>query len=183
VSDNDKDWLPVVRETVTLPPLLPPGDCQINIRVADEHAKSSVETSLPFRVQGLAVPPADKLTVGDFRFFRSEDAAAPAEPPVFAPGSPVFARFILTGFQLGAGNRFDIAYGIRVLRPNGSTLFHQPDAAAESDSPFYPKRYLQGGMGLTLSADVPKGDYTVVLTLQDKIGPQTLAERFQFRIE
>ena len=183
VSDNDKDWLPVVRETLVLPPLTAPGECLLKIRVADEHAKASAEEVLRFRTQGLEIAPAEKLTVRDFRFFRSENDAAPADPPAFAAGAPVFARFVLTGYRLGEKNRFDISYGIRVLRPDGSVLFSQPDAAAESDAPFYPKRYLVGGMGLTLSADVPKGEYTVALSVQDKVGPQALEERFHFRIE
>jgi hypothetical protein len=183
MSDNDKNWAPKMSETIPLPPLLASGLYRLKIQVADEYAKSSAEETVEFRVRGKAVEPSENLVVREFGFYRTEDDRAPLEPPAFHGGDPIFARFLLTGYKLGERNRFDIAYGIKVLRPNGSVLFEEPNAAAEQDAPFYPKRYLVGGMSLNLSKDVPAGEYTVVVLAQDKVGAQKLEERFKFKVE
>lgn len=183
MTENDKNWAPKVRETIPLPPLLPSGTFRLKIRVADEYGKTSAEETLEFRVRGRTVAPSDKLVIRDFQFFRTEEEREPAVPPVFHGGDPIFARFLMTGFKLAEKNKFDIGYGIRVLRPNGSVLFEEPNAAAEQDAPFYPKRFLLGGMSLNLSKDVPAGEYTVVVMAKDQVGGQTLEERFQFRVQ
>ena len=182
MTENDKNWVPRVRETLPLPPLLPTGAYQVKIRVADEYGKTSAEETLEFRVRGRKVELSDKLVIRDFLFYRTEEEREPAVPPVFRGGDPIFARFLLTGYKLGEKNKFDIGYGIRVLRPNGSVLFEEPSAAAEQDSPFYPKRFLLGGMSLNLSKDVPPGEYTVVVLAKDNIGGQTLEDRFKFEV-
>jgi hypothetical protein len=183
MSDNDKNWMPKVIETIPLPPLLSPGVFHLKIHVADEYGKTSADETIEFNVRGKKVEPSDKLVIREFGFYPTEAARTPLDPPAFHAGDPIFARFLLTGYTLGDKNKFDIAYGIRVLRPNGSVLFEEPNAAAENDSPFYPKRYLVGGMSLNLSKDVPPGEYTVVVAAVDKVGSQKLEERFPFKVE
>ena len=182
MSENDKNWLPRVRETIPLPPLLPSGVFHLKIHVADEYSKTSAEETIDFGVRGRSVAPAEKLVIRDFMFYRTEDEREPAVPPVFRGGDPIFARFLMTGFKLGEKNKFEIGYGIRVLRPNGSVLFEEPKAAEEADTPFYPKRFLLGGMSLNLSKDVPAGEYIVVVMARDGVGGQTLEERFRFEV-
>jgi hypothetical protein len=182
MSPNDKDWMPVVRRTLSLPSLLSPGEYLLRLYVADEYGKSNVEQTVRFKVQGRVVPRSETLVIRGFGLFASESAHTPLDPPVHKPGGPLLARFVLTGYKLGEKNKFEVAYGIRILRPDGSTLFDQPDAAQESDSPFYPKRWLEGGLSLNSNPDTPAGEYTLVVTARDMVGNQTAEEKFRFLI-
>lgn len=182
MSEHDKDWMPVIRRTLSLPPLLEPGEYSLRLYIADEFGKRSVEQTVPFRVQGRKVARVPKLTIAGFGLYASDSAAAPLDPPVISAGGPLVARFILTGYQLGEKNKFDVGYGIRILRPDGSTLFDQPEAAHESDTPFYPKRWLEGGVNLNANPDTPPGEYTLVVAARDQVGQQTVEARLPFRI-
>ena len=123
LSPEDKDWLPKLRATILIPPLLPPGEYQVLAKVKDELANASVESHATFRVQGRDVAPSSTLIVRNFRFLRSEEDTKPLPVAAYRPGDAVWARFDMTGYKLGDGNQFDIDYGLVVLRADGTQAY------------------------------------------------------------
>ncbi len=172
-QDKKKGWLPLVRYDALLPPTGPPGEYAVRIAVEDKLSGAKAEARVRFTMSGRSVEPSDTLTVRNFAFYRSETSIEPLRRPVYRPGDSVWARFDIVGYQFAGKNRFSIAYGIRVLRANGSLLFEQPVAAAEERESFYPERHIQGGFSLNLTSDLTAGDYSIVVTVTDKTGGQT----------
>jgi hypothetical protein len=62
-------------------------------------------------------------------------------------------------------------------------MFSQPVAAKETSESFYPQHYVPGLLSLGLNLDLPKGSYTMVITMRDKIGDQTWETREAFQVQ
>lgn len=183
LAEEDKNWKPKVRYEVLVPPLADSGGYRILIRGKDELSGAEASAEIGFSVQGRAVESSDTIIVRNFRFLRSEEDATPLAVAAYRPGDTVWARFEITGYKMGAKNRLDVAYGVSLLRSSGEALFSEPNAAAEADESFYPKRYVPGILSLNLDRDIDKGEYTVVVTVRDQIGGQQCQERRSFRVE
>lgn len=183
LSPEDKEWLPKLRATILIPPLLPPGEYQIAVKVKDELANAPVEAHAAFSVHGRDVEPSTTLIVRNFRFLRTEDDTKPLPVAAYRPGDAVWARFDMTGYKLGDGNQFDIEYGLVVLRADGTQAYAEPQAAAQKEQTFYPVRYQPGVLSLNLAKDQKRGEYTIVLTVRDNLGSQTYETRQKFSVE
>ena len=183
VSPEDKDWTPIVRQSFVIPPLAPPGEYRILMAVEDRLASQEVKAELRFPVRGRQVAPSDTLVARNVRFLRGEDDLQPLQPPVYRPGNAVWVRFDIVGYKLGEKNRLQVSYGVSVLSPSGKTMYSEPQAAVEQGQSFYPKRYLPGTFSLNLSNNVRPGAYTILLTLRDEIGNQTVESRHEFTVE
>lgn len=180
---EDRDWMPKVRYDVLVPPLAPGGVYRLLVRLADKLGGARVNKEITFRVQGRDVPPSNELVVRNFRFLRSEEDAEPLAVAAYRPGDTVWARFDITGYKLLERNRFQVEYGVSVLRPGGEVLYSEPNAASETGESFYPKRYVPGILSLKLDADIAPGEYAIVLGVRDGIGGQKHESRHSFRIE
>jgi len=183
LSPEDKEWLPKLRATILIPPLLPPGEYQIAVKVKDELANAPVEAHAAFTVHGRDVEPSITLTVRNFRFLRTEDDTKPLPVAAYRPGDAVWARFDMTGYKLGDGNQFDIEYGLVVLRADGTQAYAEPQAAAQKELTFYPVRYQPGVLSLNLAKDQKHGEYTIVLKVRDNLGGQNYETRQKFSVE
>ncbi|MGA2182511.1 MAG: hypothetical protein ABSH47_05725 [Bryobacteraceae bacterium] len=183
VSPEDKEWLPKVRQNFEIPSYTPSGNYHVLITVHDALSGADASADIPFRVRGHNVAPSETLVVRNFRFYRSEDDPQPLAAAAYRPGESVWARFDITGYKLGAGNTFEVQYGLTVIRPDGKAGFSQPEAATLKDQSFYPRRYTPAALSLTLPADVVKGEHTIVLTVRDKIGNQTTETQQKFSVE
>lgn len=183
VTHADEQWLPKVALTLPLPAQLAPGVYHLKLLVSDELAAKSVEQTLDFHVGGRPIPRPATLTIVDPGFYRAESGGSPMDPATYRQGDELFFRFHLAGFKLGDKNRFQVAYGVKLLRPSGKLLYDQPEAAEESDSPFYPKRLMLGGLRLSLSPDLSPGEYTLILRAEDRIGQQTAESTLKFQVE
>lgn len=183
VTDNDKNWMPKASHTIPLPPQLPSGVFQLKIRAADEYAKTSAEETLEFRVRGRDVPATEVFEIQNVRFYRSEQDRTPLEPAAYLQGDELWGRFEMVGFKLGEKNLFNVEYGLAVFRPSGKLLYEEPKAAAESDSPFYPKRLMQGVLNLKLSKDLSPGTYSLVITAKDNVGAKTAERKTAFEVK
>jgi hypothetical protein len=184
LAPEDKDWMPKVRYNVQVPPVPEPGTYTIAIVVEDKVAGKSTRTEQQFRVEGAAVPEAAALGVSNFRFQRTEnDAAGMPEPATYRPGDVVWARFDVSGYKFGPRNKYDVRYGLALKDPNGKIVFTQPQAAADSDEGFYPKRFVSATFSVTLNKKVAAGEYTLAVTLSDGIGNQTAESAHTFRVE
>ena len=183
LSPEDKEWLPKLRATILIPPLIPPGEYQLLVKVKDELANASVDAQNTFRVQGREIEPSSTLIVRNFRFLRTEDDTKPLPVAAYRPGDAVWARFDMTGYKLGDGNQFDIEYGLVVLRADGSQAYAEPQAATQKEQTFYPVRYQPGVLSLNLAKDQARGQYTIVLKVRDNLGGQTYEARQKFSVE
>lgn len=183
LAAEDKDWRPKIRHTIALPPMADSGAYSVIVKVKDEFSKTEAETTIPLTVQGRDVPASVTLVVRNFRFLRSEDDKNPLQVAAYRLGDTVWARFDMTGYKLGDKNRFDVEYGLRVLKPSGETTYEQARAADEKNESFYPQRHTPGILSLNLPKDLKKGQYTVVLTVRDNLGGQTYETRQKFDVE
>jgi hypothetical protein len=183
VTHNDENWLPRVNQTLPLPPQLPPGPYKLLIKVTDEHGPSSIEHVVDFQVGGRPLPAPEGFSILEAAFYRSDQDASPLTEAVYRPGDPLFLKFQLAGFKLGEKNRFEVEYGIQVLRPSGKEMYAEPRAASESDSPYYPKRVMNGVVSLNLSADLTPGQYAIVINARDVAGQASSETTVSFRVE
>jgi hypothetical protein len=183
LAPEDKDWLPKVRETIVIPPLADSGEYQVFVTVKDELAGASAEGHAKFTVKGRDVPASETLVVRNFRFLRREEDSTPLAVPAYRPGDALWARFDMTGYQLGEGNQFDVDYGLTVLRADGSTAYAEPKAAELKDKTFYPQRYQPGALSLNFPKDQKPGEYTIVLSVRDNVGKQTYETKEKFSVE
>ncbi len=183
LADEDKNWKPKVRYDVLVPPLADTGSYRILIRGKDELSGAEASAEVGFSVQGREVASSDTIIVRNFRFLRSEEDAAPLAVAAYRPGDTVWARFEITGYKLGAKNRLDVAYGVSLLRSSGEALFSEPNAAAEADESFYPKRYVPGILSLKLDPDIARGEYAIMVAVRDQVGGQQYEARQTFRVE
>jgi len=183
VSPEDKNWMPIVRDSFPIPPLALPGDYRIVIVVEDLLATQEAKLEVHFPVRGRQVAPSDTLVARNVRFLRAEDDTQPLQPPIYRPGNPVWVRFEIVGYKFGENNRLQFSYGVSVLGPSGKAVYSEPQAALEEGPSFYPKRYLPGTFSLNLTSEVRPGAYTIVLTLRDEIGHQTVESKHEFTVQ
>jgi len=180
---EDKNWMPLIRHSVPVPPLGDPGTYYIRAAVRDLLADTEARTEILFRAGGLNVAPSNALVIRNFRFLRNEEDRTPLPVGAYRPGDTLWARFEIRGYKYGEKNAVHVEYGLEVLGPTGKSLYQEPQAAVEQSSSFYPKRYLTGSLSLNLQANARPGDYTIVLRVRDRIGGQTSETRHAFRIE
>jgi hypothetical protein len=183
VTQEDKNWMPKLRETIMVPPLADTGEYSVLIKLSDELASANIEKSSVFHLKGRDVPPSDALIVRNFRFLRNEDDERPLPVAAYRPGDSVWARFDMTGYKLGDKNQVDIEYGLSVLGDDGSVAYTEPQAANQKLQSFYPQRYQPGELNLNLAKDQPLGKYTIVLSVRDNLGKQMYETRETFSVE
>ena len=183
LSAQDKNWMPIVRDSIQLPPIVLQGTYHLRVTVQDAISKQEAKSDIAFEVQGKRVEPSETLIARDFRFLAGEKDRDPMVQAVYRPGDSVWARFEIAGFRYGANNLVNVSYGVSLTGPDGKTLFSQPQAAAEEGESFYPKPYVPGALGFNLDKKIKPGEYTVILTLRDEIGAQTDESRHSFSIQ
>jgi hypothetical protein len=179
--EQDKDWTPRAADSFVVPPLAPSGTYHATVSVKDETGETS--STLEFKVHGDSVEPSDTLIARDVRFLQSENDQKPMRNPSYRAGDTLWVRFDITGYKFGEKNKYDVEYGLAILRANGETMFSQPVAAKETSESFYPQHYVPGLLSLGLNKDLPNGSYTMVITMRDKIGNQTWEARNQFQVQ
>jgi hypothetical protein len=183
VTQEDKNWMPKLRDDIVVPPLADTGEYTVLVKLSDELAKTTIEQQALFHIKGRGVAPSDTLIVRNFRFLRGEDDGKPLPVAAYRPGDSVWARFEMTGYKLGEKNQVDIEYGLTVLRDDGSVAYSEPQAANQKIETFYPQHYQPGVLNLNLAKDQPLGKYTIVLAVRDNLGAQMYETRETFSVE
>jgi hypothetical protein len=182
-SPKDKDWLPKRRVSFQLPPFLAAGQFTLRVTVKDNNSKAEATKEFPFQTGGRQLAMGPELSVQHFTFYRTEQEADPLDVASYRAGDTVWARFDITGFKTGAGNKYQLEYGVAALKPDGSVLFKQAKAAELTAESFYAAQFVPGVLSLTTTSTLPHAEYTIVLTIRDVIGKQVMASRHTFRIE
>jgi hypothetical protein len=182
VGPQDKEWQPKIETEIAIPPLVASGNYKIVVKVEDVVAKTRAQLEVPFLIRSRDVPASDTLVVRNFRFFRGENDAQPVEKAAYRPGSGVWAKFDITGFKYGPGNKIDVSYVTSVLS-SGKVLWTQPEPAVEQSESFYPKPYIAADFGLNLQSNIKPGEYTIAVQVKDAIGGQTFETKQTFTVE
>jgi hypothetical protein len=184
IGTEDKDWLPKRRFAALLPPLIGAGTYHIHLVLTDLLDKSQAVRDFPFVLGGKRVDSTGGLAIQDFRFLRSDQDGPGLEIAAFQPGDTVWARFDMTGFKVGPGNSVNLNYGLSVLRPDGTVLFKQENAAQQKfASSAYPPQFVPGVLSVSTTSDLQRGEYTMVISVRDNVGQTTTQIRKEFRIE
>ena len=183
IFPQDKNWYPKFLHHFNIPPFVPGGAYHIKITARDEVGKADLTSQLEFQVRGHAVEPSPALAARNLRFVKDETDGPPLDPAVYHPGETLWARFDITGYKYGDKNHYSVEYGLAILRESGEQVFAQPAAASDSNDSFYPQRYVPGAVSLNLQPDVPEGSYTLMITMEDKVGGQVAEARREFRIQ
>jgi hypothetical protein len=181
VFEQDKDWTPRAADSFVVPPFAAEGVYHATVSVKDEAGETA--STLDFKVRGDTVEPSETLVGRGVRFLRNEKDPKPMMNPAYQAGDTLWIRFEITGYKFGEKNKYDVEYGLAVLRANGETMFTQPVAAKETSESFYPQHFLPGILSLGLNKDLPKGSYTMVISMRDKIGNQTWETRESFQVQ
>ena len=183
LNPEDKNWMPKRRTSFLLPSFVPAGDFRVHVLVKDLVAKTETSKDFPFRMGGVVIQASNGIAIQNLQFFRKERDRDPVQVPAYSPGDTVYARFNMAGFKTGEKNEYHLSYGVTVLRPDGKSYINQPKAAELQASTFYPARYLPGVAELTTSSASERGEYVLVLTVNDLIGNQSSQTKSAFSIE
>lgn len=183
LNPQDKNWLPKRRASFLIPPHVPAGEYRVHIQVKDLLSGKEAEADAPVEIGGEAVTPTNEIAVQRFGFFREEDGRKPLDVPAFQPGDTVYARFTIAGFTTGNGNAYDVAYGVKVVGPDGKTFIEDPSVARLRDASFYPAQFLPGDIKITTKASSMRGVYTLILTVHDLLSGATSDSRQTFTLE
>lgn len=183
VTPQDKDWLPKITTSISLPLFLFSGDYKIQVEAQDLNAKTGVKLDVPFRVRAREeAHPADSLEIQAFRFLRREDDTKAAERAAYVPGDHLWAKFDIAGFRYGDKNKIDVTYITSVIGPDGKTLWTQPEPAGEQNESFYPRAFVNAEMGIELQTKIKPGNYILVVEAKDAVGNQTCEMKQPFTI-
>lgn len=182
LSEEDKNWQPLIRYQVELPQTATCQKCLLQLTVRDKLANAETQLELPFAIRGLTLKPSPSVTVHNFRFLRSENDFTPLAIPAYRPGDELWARFEINGFRYGEKNRVQVEYGLAVYRPSGKLLYQEPRAAVADETSFYPRKYLPGVLNLRLE-NLPPGEYPLVVEVRDLQSGEKYEHRAAFRVE
>jgi len=183
VTPQDKEWMPKIATEVQIPPLVASGTYKLVVKAEDLFAKTSTELAVPFMVRGRDVPASDALVVRNFEFLRGEEDTHPLEKAAYKAGDAVWMKFDITGYKYGEKNHIDISYTTSFLSPSGKVLWTQPEPATDQSESFYPKRYVAAEMALNLLPNTKPGEYTIVISVKDAVGNQTVESKHSFTVE
>ena len=183
LSHEDKSWTPKRRVSFSLPSFLAAGKAQLRIQVGDIIANSATTKTVPFTIGGVAVTPADSVSVQHLDFLRGENDREALGLPAYTPGDSVFARFEIVNFKTGVENAYHVVYDLLVLRPDGKPFIQQPHAAELQGNGFYPAQVLPGTLQLTTSPSSTKGNYSIKLTVHDILAKTTYDVKSAFTLE
>tara|TARA_Y100000588_G_scaffold395173_2_gene520787 strand:- start:10894 stop:11727 length:834 start_codon:yes stop_codon:yes gene_type:complete len=185
IFPQDEDWLPTLRVSPRLPQFAEPGTYEVTLTVMDRLAGND-ETSLtvPILVHGDNVETSTTLLIRNLVFSRERGGEA-LSTPAYSAGETVWARFHITGYSLAEDNSFDVASSLEVTteREKDNKVLFRFTASGERGRPFYPRRWLPAEFRLDLDKNLSPGVYTVLISVQDRLGGKTFESRQHFRVK
>jgi hypothetical protein len=175
LREEDTSWTPKLLTSFEIPAFAPRGTYSLAVTLRDELAKSDTTATLTLRVRGEEAPPKDApLGIRNFRFLAKEDDRFPLRPAAYSRGSAIHTAFDVIGYAFQGNNRFDVEYGVLLMTPPNAEgvarpIFFRDTAASESQDGFYAQRWIPWGFELALDNEAPLGEYTLTISLRDKI--------------
>lgn len=180
LAPEDEEWEPVVRYQAELPYHLPTGAYRIHVEAKDELSGATAESDLDVHVVGPPQVRSDVLSVQNFTFSLTA-GGTPLRQAVFRPGATIFASFDITGYKLGEGNSYELSSHLDLLDAEGGHAYSF-NPQGEKGSSFYPRLSVPAGLRFDLDPTIELGIYTLVLTVADIVGQQSLSSQKTFEI-
>jgi hypothetical protein len=180
LAPEDEEWEPLVRYQAQLPYHLPAGTYGIHVEAKDELSGATAEGHLDVHVAGAAVVRSDVLSLQNFTFSLTA-GGTPLRQAVFGPGATIFASFDITGYKLGEGNSYELSSHLALLDVEGSKVYSF-NPASEKGASFYPKLSVPASFRFDLNPTIKPGIYTLVLTVTDLVGQQSLSSQKTFEV-
>jgi len=183
LSEQDKEWRPVIRHSFLMPPFVFSGTYLVRLSVKDEISGAEAKTEARFEIRGHDPDPSQTVAIRNFHFFRAETDAAPLKIAAFRPGDPLWARFDVTGYKFGDGNEIHVEYTIAIADAHGNILFRQQDPVVEKSQSFYPKRYVPCVLNLTIQPNTTPAEYHLKVSVKDLNADHSVEGTYAFRVE
>jgi hypothetical protein len=180
LAPEDEEWEPLVRYQAELPFHLPAGAYRIHVEAKDELSGATAEDDLDIHVAGAPVVQSDYLAVQNFKFSLTA-GGTPLRQAVFRPGATIFASFDITGYKLGDGNSYELASQLELLNAEGGHAYSF-NPASEKGASFYPRLSVPASFRFDLDPTIKPGIYTLVLTVTDVVGQQSLSSQETFEV-
>jgi hypothetical protein len=180
LAPEDEEWEPLVRYQAQLPFHLPAGTYGIHVEAKDELSGATAEGDLDVHVAGVPVVQSEDLSVQNFTFSLTA-GGTPLRQAVFRPGATIYASFDITGYKLGEGNSYELASQLDLLDAEGSQAYSF-NPASEKGSNFYPRLAVPASLRFDLDPTIETGIYTLLLTVTDVVGQQSLSSEETFEV-
>lgn len=181
LAPEDEGWEPLVRYQAQLPYHLPSGVYRIHVEAKDELSGATAEGDLDVRVAGAPVVQSDTLSLQNFTFSLTA-GGTPLRQSAYRPGATIFASFDITGYKLGEGNSYELSSHLDLLDVEGSKVYSF-NPASEKGSSFYPRLSVPASFRFDLDPTIKPGEYTLVLTVTDLVGQQSLTSLETFEVQ
>jgi len=180
LAPEDEVWEPLVRYEAQLPYHLPAGTYGIHVEAKDELSGATAEGTLDVHVAGSPVVQSAVLSVQNFTFSLTA-GGTPLRQSVFRPGATIFASFDITGYKLGENNSYELSSHLELLNAEGAEAYSF-NPASEKGSSFYPQLSVPASLRFDLDPTIEPGLYTLVLTVTDVVGQQSLSSQETFEV-
>lgn len=180
LAPEDEEWEPLVRYQAQLPYHLPAGTYGIHVEAKDELSGATAEGDLEVHVAGAPVVRSDVLSVQNFTFSLTAGGTS-LRQAVFRPGATIFASFDITGYKLGEGNSYELSSHLDLLDAEGVQAYSF-NPASEKGASFYPRLSVPASFRFDLDPAIEAGVYTLVLTVTDVVGQQSLSTQETFEV-
>lgn len=161
----------------------PGGIGKIIIKVRDLLSDSSLQMTVPFKVNAAPITPATTLEIRDFELSATEGGAA-TQSLELQDGGTVYMRCNVFGQQF-RGDQADVGMAIRLIGPTGKVVFEKPDYGSIRDTYAYhpPTFYVPVTGHLRLPGGAAKGVYRVIYTFTDAISGNSVVKEGRFEVK
>lgn len=180
LAPQDENWEPYVEYVATLPPYAGSGVYTIHLQIEDKKAEAKLSRDVPIRVEGTDVELSDSLSIRNLQFALTK-GGTPLAAPVVGQGDSLFASFYISGYQTGEDNRYDVESEMSVLNDKGEKMIDFPPQG-EKGAPFYPRLWLPAEFRLDMERTIPRGPYTILIEVRDKVGGKTYQAQEKFDV-
>jgi hypothetical protein len=182
LSAEDRKWTPKRRAEFSLPQLVGAGRYRVHITVKDLLSNTEASKDLELLIGGQKIETSTTVNAQQIRFSR-EEGGPDLQVAAYRPGDTIFTSFDITGFSQTQEHRYRVSYRFDVLGPDQKFFVKQPEAVELSAAPFYPAKFVPVNFAITTPASSARGEYTVVLTVQDEVSNQKSIAKRTFTLE
>jgi hypothetical protein len=88
LSEQDKNWRPVIRHSFLMPPFVFSGTYLVRMTVKDEISGAQASVEAPFNIRGHDPDKSQTVAIRNFHFFRAETDSAPLKIAASGPEMP-----------------------------------------------------------------------------------------------
>lgn len=182
LSPEDKKWSPRRRAEFSLPQLVCAGRYRVHIGVKDLLNNTEASKDVEFSIGGQKVETSGTVNAQQIRFSR-EGGGPDLQIAAYRPGDTIFTSFDIAGFSQTQEHQYRVSYRFDVLGPDQKFFVKQSEAVELSAAPFYPAKFVPVNFAITTQPSSARGQYTLVLTVQDEVSNQTSTARRTFTLE